>query len=195
MNSIYGNHPIVAPDADKYGHIKGIISKQRTPSSRSLEAFSADQRVIGPEAGPAIRVKHMLAPTDFSDDSSKAVNYAVHLAQLVGAELTLIHFYDESWRQVRPESVCRYKSMLEEEHRIRNNLYTLRDEIRKIYSRCDAAFYIGSPTREIPKVAKELKADLIVISTHNPQGSSRWIFGSDAERIVSNAPCPVLIFR
>jgi nucleotide-binding universal stress UspA family protein len=73
--------------------------------------------------------------------------------------------------------------------------YALRDEIRKIYSRCTSEFYIGHPSKEIPKVAKELSADLIVISTHNPQGSSRWIFGSNAERIVGSAPCPVLIVR
>jgi len=106
-----------------------------------------------------------------------------------------VHFYDESLRQVVLPVEHRFESILNEERAARNNLDALRDELRKIYRKCDAAFCIGNPSREIPRVAKELNADLIVISTHNPQGSSRWIFGSNAERIVCNAPCPVLIVR
>jgi nucleotide-binding universal stress UspA family protein len=195
MNPIYKNNPTSAPDADKYGHVIGITSDQRIAYSNLWGPVSDDQRVIGLEVGQVMRIKRILAPTDLGDDSRKAVNYAVHLAQLIDAQLTLLHFYDESWRWVTLTGANHYQSMLEEERTARSNLYALRDEIRKMYSRCDSEFYIGSPAKEIPKVAKELSADLIVISTHNPQGSSRWIFGSNAERIVGSAPCPVLIVR
>jgi nucleotide-binding universal stress UspA family protein len=195
MNSIYGNHPLAVRDADKYGHVKVISSGQTIGFSQISDSVSDGQRVSGSGPGPAIRVTRIVAPTDLSDDSRKAVQYAVNLAQLLGAQLTLVHFYDESLRQVVLPVEHRHESILNEERTARNNLYALRDEFRKIYRKCDSALYIGNPSREIPKVAKELNADLIVISTHNPQGSSRWIFGSNAERIVGNAPCPVLIVR
>jgi universal stress protein G len=195
MNSIYGNPPRSTPDADKYGHVIGMTSGQRIAYSKLSKPAPDDQSVIALDLGQAINIKRILAPTDLSDDSRKAVNFAVHLAQLADAQLTLVHFYDESWHWVTLTGARHYESMFEQERTAKSNLYALRDEIRKIYSRCDSEFYIGNPSKEIPKVGKELSADLIVISTHNPQGSSRWIFGSNAERIVGNAPCPVLIVR
>ena len=195
MNSTYENWTTSAPDADKYRHVIGMASGARFAYSKLSKPVSDDQRGIGLDVGPVIRIKQILAPTELSGDSRKAVSYAVHLAQLADAQLTLLHFYDESWRRLTLAGAHHYESMLEEERMARSNQYALRDEIRKIYRRCDSAFYIGSPSKEIPKVAKELSADLIVISTHNPQGASRWIFGSNAEKIVGNAPCPVLIVR
>ena len=193
LNSMYESRRIAAPEADRYGHVKEFTSDTDIAHGKVSEAIPVNQIVTGSDFGPAIRVKRILAPTDLSDDSRKAVNYAVHLADLIGAQLTLVHFYDESWRSVNPASAHGCESMLEEQRTLKNNLYALRDEIRKRHRKCDSYFYAGSPSKEIPRVAKELKVDLVVISTHNPQGSSRWIFGSDAERIVSHAPCPVLI--
>ena len=195
MNSTHGKWPTSAPPADKYGHVIGMTSSQRIAYSKLSIPVPDDQRLVGLDVGQVNPIKRILAPTDLSDDFRKAINYAVHLAQLAAAQLTLLHFYDESWRQVTLAGARHYESMLAEERTARSKLYALRDQIRKIHRRCDAEFYIGSPSKEIPQVAKELSADLIVISTHNPQGASRWIFGSNAEKIVGNAPCPVLIVR
>ncbi|MDP2278907.1 MAG: universal stress protein, partial [Nitrospirota bacterium] len=43
--------------------------------------------------------------------------------------------------------------------------------------------------------AGENKADLIVIGTHGRKGLDRVIFGSTAEKVVRDAPCPVLSVR
>ena len=53
---------------------------------------------------------------------------AIHLAEVVGAQLTLLHFYDEHWRQVNPTGPRGYEAMLEEERIVKNRLYALRDE-------------------------------------------------------------------
>jgi len=140
-------------------------------------------------------MKVILAPTDLSVESRQALNYAIYLAELVGAQLTLVHFYDESAPQTSPVGSRCYESMLKEERALENKLYALRDEIRTVHRNCSSHFYIGNPIKEIPKVAKELRADLIVISTHDPHGAFSQIFGSDAERILCHAPCPVLIVR
>ena len=42
----------------------------------------------------AFRVNHILAPTDLSRESRKAVNSAMWLAQRFHAKLTLLHFYE-----------------------------------------------------------------------------------------------------
>ena len=53
----------------------------------------------------------------------------------------------------------------------------------------------GQPYFEIAEVAREMKADLIVLTTHGYTGIKRVWLGGTAERIVRPAPCPVLTVR
>jgi nucleotide-binding universal stress UspA family protein len=53
----------------------------------------------------------------------------------------------------------------------------------------------GQPYFEIAEVAREVKADLIVLTTHGYTGIKRVLLGGMAERIVRHAPCPVLTVR
>lgn len=47
----------------------------------------------------------------------------------------------------------------------------------------------------IVNYAKEHDIDLIVMTTHGRSGFSRLVFGSVAESVVRQAPCPVLLIR
>jgi nucleotide-binding universal stress UspA family protein len=38
-----------------------------------------------------MNIRHILAPTDFSDYSKEAISYALELAQTFGAKLSLLH--------------------------------------------------------------------------------------------------------
>ena len=53
----------------------------------------------------------------------------------------------------------------------------------------------GSPVEAIVDYADEQQIDLIVIATHGRTGLSHVLLGSVAERIVREAPCPVLTIR
>ena len=50
----------------------------------------------------------------------------------------------------------------------------------------------GRAFAEIVRMARERKADLIVIATHGRSGLSHAMFGSTAEKVIRKAPCPVL---
>lgn len=54
---------------------------------------------------------------------------------------------------------------------------------------------LGTPYKEIIKVAREREVDLIVIATHGHSGLNHFLLGSTAERVVRLAPCPVLVVR
>ena len=41
--------------------------------------------------------------------------------------------------------------------------------------------------------AAQQQVDLIAMSRYGRSGPSRWVFGSVAERVLQNAPCPVLL--
>jgi nucleotide-binding universal stress UspA family protein len=52
----------------------------------------------------------------------------------------------------------------------------------------------GSPAREIIAYADANDFDLIAMATHG-RGEVAWVLGSTAERVVSHATVPVLLFR
>ena len=61
--------------------------------------------------------------------------------------------------------------------------------------RVDARIAAGLAFEEIPREAAAWGADLVVMGTHGRQGLSHLLLGSVAERVIRNAPCPVLVVR
>lgn len=53
----------------------------------------------------------------------------------------------------------------------------------------------GSPAEEVIKVASIRKADLIIIGSHGLSQLAGLVLGSQAQKVVSQAPCPVLTIR
>ena len=53
----------------------------------------------------------------------------------------------------------------------------------------------GDTARAIIETAGDMRADLIVMPTHGRRGLPRFFLGSVAERVVREAPCPVLTVR
>jgi nucleotide-binding universal stress UspA family protein len=53
----------------------------------------------------------------------------------------------------------------------------------------------GDPCHEILQMAARLKADLVIVGTHDRKGIDRLLMGSVAEHVVRRASCPVLVVR
>lgn len=53
----------------------------------------------------------------------------------------------------------------------------------------------GSPAEAIIQYAEENDIDLVVMSSHGRTGSSRWVYGSVAEKVMHHAPCATAIIR
>jgi len=51
----------------------------------------------------------------------------------------------------------------------------------------------GSPVDVIVDIAKSSSIDAIVMSTHGRAGLSRWLLGNLTQKVLSVAPCPVLV--
>jgi universal stress protein A len=128
----------------------------------------------------------ILALTDFSRRSQAAVEYAVQLAKSMHARLTLLHV-------LPPQSDFNYtmggleaaKKLAEETTCIKAN-----------YGEVDSTFRTGLDLHdEIISVAREIVADLLVVSTHGDTGWKHFLFGSDAAKIAKDAPCPILVVR
>jgi universal stress protein A len=56
-------------------------------------------------------------------------------------------------------------------------------------------FLMGDPVTEILRMSEELKADFLVIGTHDTSGFQRLLLGSIAETLVRKAACSVMVVR
>ncbi len=148
-----------------------------------------------------IRMKNILVPTDFSEFSRLALDYAITIAQTFKASIILIHVTPEkeldSIRQISPYlEPGRIEELLkgrESEDRKRLNEFIPPEKKEGI--KTEAIHRVGTPFLEIIKVAKEKEADLIVMATHGRSGLSHILFGSVAEKVVRKSTCPVLSIR
>ncbi len=59
----------------------------------------------------------------------------------------------------------------------------------------DVLCEVGSAADAILRQAQEDEIDLIVMSSHGRSGFNRWVYGSVAERVMGQAPCPTLIIN
>jgi nucleotide-binding universal stress UspA family protein len=66
---------------------------------------------------------------------------------------------------------------------------------RKAGVRARALLLEGVVADRIVRAAKGQRADVIVIGTHGRTGLARFVLGSVADRVVSQAGCPVLTVR
>jgi universal stress protein A len=143
-----------------------------------------------------VKVKRILVPTDLTNESDRAVEFGLVLAKLFGAHLTLLHVYQDPSYAVEyvlgPHDSDRAQ---QERTYFEKTLKATAEDVRKEYADCDSEFRDGVPCEEIINTAKERDIDLIIISTHHYNWLTRLACGSDAELILRNAPCPILIFQ
>ncbi|WP_337175540.1 universal stress protein [Paludisphaera sp.] len=145
-----------------------------------------------------ITFRRILAPTDFSAHSHEALRHACGLAERFGAELHVIHVLSEII-PTGPDPllmpVMPPQFYAQDEERAKEALKTvLRPEWGTPAGLITAVCW-GAPAEAIVDYAAGSAIDLLVIATHGRTGLSHILLGSVAERIVREAPCPVLTIR
>jgi len=132
-----------------------------------------------PTPGVVPGVRQILAATDFSELSERAVRLAHDHARQLGAQLHVLH--------VDPT-----RGAHESAQRALSDLRTaLGDETAPIVT----ATACGSPADQIVRYAEHHGIDLIVVGTHGHSGVTSVLLGSVAEKVVRTAPCPVVTVR
>jgi nucleotide-binding universal stress UspA family protein len=164
-----------------------------------LASFAAGIKVVAEsdqpsKSIPSLHLKKLLVPTDFSENSKRALIYAVRLAQRNNSGLILFHVFEspEFVRQL-PEDFS-YESNAAK-RRFEERLVTISRNVQGSNVKIETLQRRGTPYEEIVKVAKEKEVDLIVIGTHGYTDPKHVLLGSTAQRVVTIAPCPVLVVR
>jgi len=144
---------------------------------------------------------HVLVPSDGSPASSRAMAAAVELARCCGARLTVLH--------VQPGLLLPIGSLGEPlEPRTLERLLaaSLRESERILEEGTALARAAGvevgceripgdHPHRTIVETAERLGCDLIVMASHGRRGLAGLLLGSETQKVLAHAPCPVLVHR
>ncbi len=135
-------------------------------------------------------VNSILIPTDFSEPSDAALQYATEMARAVGARLYLLHVPGKTGENLEMNfPVGRFETSA------RQRLDTLLSPSDIERLRPEYAVRIGTPAEEIVRYADARDIDLIIMGTHGRSGVAHLLLGSVAEQVVRVAPCPVLLVR
>jgi nucleotide-binding universal stress UspA family protein len=138
-------------------------------------------------------ITRILVPIDFGPASDAAVERAVGLATALDAELIVLHVCEVPvYAYPGAPFIPVIDISVEMNASARRGIATVVHQLEPRVRRVLGVVREGSVWREIDDVAREMRADLIVLGTHGRRGVARVILGSVAEKVVRTSPIPVL---
>lgn len=143
-------------------------------------------------------IQTILVPTDFSELSNEAVDFAFSTARQLKAKVIILHVFE--WpgpgESLTSTEDARYTRKM---NRVRSFLIDLvqkaSDQGLEATSELVKVASFGPPFVGIIQTAEKKKADLIVMGTHGRTGLAHLMVGSQAEQVVRQSPCPVLTVK
>jgi nucleotide-binding universal stress UspA family protein len=169
---------------------------------------------------PKVDVKKILYATDLSENARYAFAYAVSLADLYKAAITMIHVLPEvpvlldqsvigyisaeRWEEIKSQQLDEAKEALigkKREHRaIKEALHQFSEDVKQQqdgggFTTDEIIVERGNPVEEIIRNAKEQNCDLIVMGTHGHGTLADAMIGSTARRVIRRSKIPVLVVR
>ena len=141
-----------------------------------------------------VDLKRVLVAYDFSDYSELALKYALSIAQEHQAELHLLHVLpprsvnepEIAWYPIKGESAY---------HTAARRLQRVVPVDVHLWCDVKTAVSEGNPYREILHYAEKNEINLISVGAHGAGFGMHALFGSNVDRVLRQAPCPVLVAR
>ena len=154
----------------------------------------SDEREWFDKAAGKITIKRLLVAYDFSDYAELALKYALSLAQEHQAELHIMHVLPHgsisepelAWYPMGKDSAY---------HNAARRLQKMIPPEAHLWCPVQTAVCEGQPYREILNYAEKHEIELISLGAHGTGFGLRTLFGSNVDRVLRQAPCPVLVAR
>lgn len=142
-----------------------------------------------------ISLQRVLVAHDFSTDSELALSYGLLLAKEFQAELHLLHVLPTRAKSRAPEidmlPANAVISFDEAADRLQRSIP------KETYAQCKVKhiLYEGEPYRRVLNYSEDQSIDLICMGASGTGFGAHSLFGSNSDRVLRQAPCPVLIAR
>ena len=144
-----------------------------------------------------LSIKKILVPTDFSEISLNALDYAGYIAKVVNAEVVLLHVYESYEQNTKLKLAFDFSEIIEKG--INDKMEEIKRDNKNISGvKITTHVKTGKIHQVIEEVSKKEKVDLIVMGTHGASGLSdlsKFFLGSNAYRTINNVHTPVITIR
>jgi nucleotide-binding universal stress UspA family protein len=141
--------------------------------------------------------RNILFPTDFTTHARAALKYAAAFARSGGGRVVLFSVQSAT---VPPNLLTLPERIFKEQEN--RWLLQLRAEVRDLLAdplfdglEVEPVIVEGEPAPQIARAVRDYDIDLVTVVTHGRKGLARALWGSTAEEIIAEAPCPVLTIR
>lgn len=131
--------------------------------------------------------RRILVPTDLSSFSLEAMEYADQIAKLFNGEIIIFHALPPKHDHSGTEQ--------EDEFEARKAIIHLLMERNIVPQNLKLELGSGTPVEAIVVAALQLRADIIVMSTHGRTGVPHALLGSITEQVVRLSSVPVLTVK
>lgn len=141
-------------------------------------------------------LRHILVPTDFTETSDRAVDWALSLAERLGSRVTLMHSYEipiVGFPDGALVATADVATRIADASRAALEGAVAKRVGGKV--QVDGILRDGVAWEEINRVAEDLDVDLVVMGTHGRRGLARALLGSVAEKVVRTAHRPVTLIH
>jgi len=146
--------------------------------------------------------KKILLPTDGSEYSEKAGEYAIWIADKSFSQIIVLNVIDTSYLRSIPQKDLELS--LEDQFKAEGNMavqkFSEKLEEKECDGKCKNIQIItrikkGKPADEILKTIEEEEIDLVVMGASGKHGLNRLYPGSVTESVVRSARCPVFVVK
>ena len=143
------------------------------------------------EVKQQIALRNILFATDFEASASRALPFAVALADRYGARFYAAHVIPPgAYALARPESIAlTFEELQAHASRALNQII---DPLRQHGQCCGTLLGCGDVPDVLMEFVRNHDVDLVVVGTSSRGGLGKVLLGSTAEEIIRVAPCPVL---
>jgi nucleotide-binding universal stress UspA family protein len=156
---------------------------RRAPCPVLAVGKASHDSVASEEGRHRRHLSRILFCTDFSDNSERALNYALSARAEYDAELTMLHVLEEVSPPAKKEQA----------------IATAKDELEKLIPsagrktpKIKTAVRIGKPYEQIIQLALEAQIDMVAMAVRGRGALDLAVFGSTTYRVLQLGPCPVL---
>ena len=144
---------------------------------------------------PSEKLRQIIVPVDLTNDCTASIDYAISFAKAFGSTVNLLHLYQDPYVVSQGSRGSNCDLFKEQRRKVFADFYDLLQVTQNKYPDSVGYFEYGNPDREIEVIARQLRADLLIVSMHHGKWLEHLLFGRHADRILAKAPCPVLVIR
>ena len=134
----------------------------------------------------------ILVAIDFSESAQNTLDHAAGVAKAFNANLIML--WIENSKSISHLGISKTDNVHDA---VNERFNTYSDSVSNTISkdRIETIIDKGDSASVISKLAKELKISMIVIGTHGAHGFKKYLMGSNANKVLATAPCPVITIR